>query len=84
MARRKHRGHRKSIHITPRKRGEWAVKVEGNKRASKTYSKKSTARNKGRKKAKKLADRHGKSELVIHRKDGSIQDKRNYGGKTKW
>jgi len=70
---------RVAVHVTPRPRGEWAVKVQGNSRASNVYSKKKTAVNKGRKKAKKIGKRRGKSELKIHRKDGSIRESRSYG-----
>lgn len=68
-----------AVHVTPRAKGRWAVKVQGNSRASKTYSKKKTAVNKGRKKAKEIKRRNGKSELKIHNKNGRIIDSRSYG-----
>lgn len=70
---------RKAVHVTYRQRGKWAVKVQGNSRASSTHRKKRTAVNKGRKKAKKIKKKKGKSELVIHNKDGRISDRRSYG-----
>ena len=56
----------KRVHVISRKSG-WAVKKEGNSRASKIYSNKETAV----KKASKL--REGGHDVVIHKKDGSIQ-----------
>lgn len=71
---------RKKVHVTPRKKGKWAVKVSGNSRASSTHRKKSTAVRKGRKKAKRIArNGRGKSELLIHKSNGSIQKKHSYG-----
>jgi len=61
---------RKAVHVTYRQRGKWAVKVQGNSRASSTHRKKRTAVNKGRKKAKKIKKKKGKSELVIITKMG--------------
>lgn len=70
---------RTKIHVTPRDMGKWAVKVEGNSRASRTYGKKSKAVRKGRKKAKKMARKKGATELLIHKANGKIQKKHSYG-----
>lgn len=70
---------RATVHVTPRSRGKWAVKVEGNSRASATYTTKKKAVKKGRKKAKKLKRKVGKSELKIHDSSGRIQKSRSYG-----
>jgi hypothetical protein len=70
---------RKKVHVTPRDRGKWAVKVSGNSRASSTHRKKSAAKRKARKKAKRIARKGGKSELVIHKSNGAIQKKHSYG-----
>jgi len=71
---------RKKVHVTPRDRGKWAVKVSGNSRANSTHRKKSAAKRKARKKAKKIArSGRGKAELVIHKSNGAIQKKHSYG-----
>jgi len=63
----------KKIHVVPHKDG-WATKREGNDRASKVFEKKSDAVDSGRKTAKE-----DKTDLVIHKKDGKIQDSDSYG-----
>ena len=63
----------KKVHVVPRKDG-WAIKVEGNKKASTITETKKEAQQKGIEKAKQL-----KSDLVIHGKDGKIQDADSYG-----
>ena len=70
---------RLKIHVVPRKRGRWAVKKENSSRASKTFDSKKKAVNYGRKKAKRKAGRNSKSELLIHKRNGRIHDKRSYG-----
>jgi Uncharacterized protein conserved in bacteria (DUF2188) len=52
----------------------WRVEVTGNKRASGRHATKTPAVEQGR----KLAQRN-KSELVVHRQDGKIGDRRSYG-----
>jgi len=64
---------KKNVHITPHPDG-WQVKKEGAERASKVTETKKEAVEAGRDAAKKE-----QSELVIHRKDGTIQDKDSYG-----
>jgi Uncharacterized protein conserved in bacteria (DUF2188) len=52
----------------------WRVEVAGNKRASGRHATKPSALEQGR----RLAQRN-KSELVIHKQDGKIGDRRSYG-----
>ncbi len=59
--------------MVPHKDG-WATKKEGNDKASKVFDKKSDAVDSGRESANK-----GKTELIIHGKDGKIQDSDSYG-----
>ncbi|MBN8820825.1 MAG: DUF2188 domain-containing protein [Spirosoma sp.] len=63
----------KNIHITPREKG-WAVKIEGNQKASKVLPTQQEAIEAGRQKAK---DNH--SELLIHSKDGKINRRDSFG-----
>lgn len=66
---------RKSNHVVPSKKdGGWAVKKAGSVRASKKFHTKSEAVKYGRE-----LSRAEHSELYIHRKDGSIQDRSSYG-----
>lgn len=53
---------------------KWGVKKTGNARPSATAPTKKGAVKIGKDIAKK-----GKTELVIHKKDGKIKDKRSYG-----
>lgn len=62
----------KKVHVVPHKDG-WAVKVEGNKKASAVTDTKKEAQNAGVEKAKQL-----KTDLVIHGKNGKIQDSDSY------
>jgi uncharacterized protein YdaT len=64
----------KNIHVTHRKDGSWAVKGEGDKRASTLHDKQQTAITA----AKPLAIKN-KSELVIHGRDNKIRDKDSFG-----
>lgn len=64
---------KKNQHVVPLGNG-WAVKEEGNKDFSIITSNKTSAL----KFARQVA-RLRKSELVIHGKDGKIQDKDSYG-----
>jgi len=67
------------VHIRARPDG-WAVKLSGNSRASAIYGSKKRAKKKGRKKAKKMARRKsGKINLIVHKKNGSVQETRTYG-----
>jgi hypothetical protein len=64
---------KKDVHVVPHDDG-WAVKREGNDRASSVHPTKSDAVDSGRGAAK--AD---KVELVIHNRDGRISDSDSYG-----
>ena len=65
MARKSQATRGKRVHVVSRKDG-WAVKKEGNSKASKIYDTKSAA--------EKSASRISKGrDIVIHKRDGSIQ-----------
>jgi hypothetical protein len=66
---------KKSNHVVPsRERGGWDVKKSGSTRASRSFRRKEDAVKYGRQLSKKE-----KTELYIHKKDGSIQDRSTYG-----
>ena len=56
-------------HVVPYE-GDWAVRREGNKRITSKHRRQETAINK----AKRLAKKH-KSDVIIHRQDGTIRDR---------
>ena len=60
------------MHVVPYE-DDWAVKREGNKRITSKHRKQSTAITK----AKTLARKY-KSDVIIHRADGTIRDRINY------
>lgn len=64
---------KKDLHIVPHKDG-WATKKEGASRAGSVHDTKKEALKQGVDQAKRE-----KVELVIHRKDGVIQDSDSYG-----
>jgi len=64
---------KKNQHVVPYNKG-WAVKGEGSKRATKVTSTKREAE----RIARNIA-RNQRSELVIHGRDGKIQDKDSFG-----
>ena len=64
----------KSTHVVPNHNGGWDVKQAGAQRASAHFDKKQDAVNRGREISK-----NQKTELVIHRKDGSIESKDSHG-----
>ena len=64
---------KKNIHVVPRD-GTWAVRREHAQRDSSHHDTKSDAMDSGR----GTARRDG-VELVIHRRDGTIEDKDSYG-----
>lgn len=65
----------KPIHVTFRKpTSDWAVKPEKADRALRVYDTKDQAVTKAR-----LVAKENKTELVIHKKDGTIQDKDSFG-----
>lgn len=63
----------KNQHVVP-KDGGWAVKGAGNEKVTKNFDTQKGAIDYGR----EIAKNQG-SELVIHRKDGTIRDKDSYG-----
>lgn len=63
----------KKVHVVPHEKG-WAVKKEGNNRSSVVTETKKEAEKAGREIAKEE-----KSDLIIHGKDGKIQDSDSYG-----
>jgi hypothetical protein len=65
---------KKTHHVVPDPDGGWNVKKGGAERASKHFDKKQDAVGWGREVSKKQG-----SEFVIHRKDGTIQDKDSHG-----
>ncbi|MFM9872276.1 MAG: DUF2188 domain-containing protein [Fimbriimonadaceae bacterium] len=64
---------KKSVHVTP-KGNSWQVKTAGSARAAKVTTTQKEAIDKGIQIAKNY-----RSELVIHRKDGTIRAKDSYG-----
>lgn len=64
---------KRDIHVVPHSEG-WATVKEGGERASSVHERKEDAVDHGRDQA-----RREKVELVIHRKDGVIQDSDSYG-----
>jgi len=65
---------RKNQHVVPHDQG-WAVRGEGNKRVTRVVSTQKDAIDVARQIAKKQ-----KSEVVIHRPDGTIRDRDSHGG----
>jgi len=61
-----------NMHVVPYE-DDWAVKREGNKRITSKHRKQATAITK----AKTLARKY-KSDVIIHRADGTIRDRINY------
>lgn len=59
-------------HVVPNKKG-WAVRREGNKRVTAVYKYQDQAI----RKAKRIAKKH-KSDVIIHRSDGTIRDRMGY------
>ncbi len=64
---------KKDIHVVPHD-GSWATKKEGAQRAGGVYGTKAEALKEGRDQAKR-----DRVDLVIHGKDGKIQDSDSYG-----
>lgn len=64
---------KRDIHVVPHPDG-WAVKREGAERASSVHERKADAEEAGRDLARK-----DEVELVIHGRDGKIQDSDSYG-----
>lgn len=64
---------KKDIHVVPHESG-WAVKKESSERASSLHETKDRALEQARNQA-----RRERVEVVIHKKDGTIQDSDSYG-----
>jgi len=65
---------KKSHHVVPNPKGGWNVKRGGSVRASKHFDNKESAISWAR-----SVSRNQKSELYIHKKDGTIQRKASHG-----
>lgn len=65
---------KKDQHVVPSTSGGWAVRRTGSERASKTFSTQAEAIKHARGVAKKE-----KSELYVHKKDGTIRERDSYG-----
>lgn len=66
---------RKRYHVTPTDDGNWKVKAERASRASGVHENKAEAVEQ----AKDLAKSHRPAQVVIHKKDGTIQTEHTYG-----
>lgn len=64
----------KNQHVVPTPNGNWGVRGEGNSKITKETSTQTQAIDIARDIAK-----NQESEVVIHRKDGTIRDKDSYG-----
>jgi hypothetical protein len=64
---------RNTHHVVPDPKGGWSVKKGGAVRASRHFARKSDAESWGR----KVSTEQG-SDLVIHKRDGTIQRKDSY------
>ena len=62
------------LHVVPHNQADWAVKREGNERASSTHTTQKEAIEAARELAKELDD------IVIHRPDGTIRERVTYYG----
>jgi uncharacterized protein YdaT len=65
---------KKSNHVIPSREKGWAVKKSGSSRTSKSFDTKEKAIEFGREISKRE-----KTELFIHKKDGTIQNRNSYG-----
>ena len=65
---------KRSHHVVPNPNGGWDIKKGGGQRSVKHFDNKEDAVDKAREISK-----HQKSELVIHKKDGTIQQKDSHG-----
>ena len=63
----------KNVHIVPHDSG-WAVRIEGNERASSIHPTQRDATQVGRDRA-----RRDEVEILIHRQDGRIRSRDSYG-----
>ncbi|QNL22655.1 DUF2188 domain-containing protein [Hyphobacterium sp. CCMP332] len=66
---------KKSNHVIPsQKSGGWSVKKSGSTRSSRIFETKEKAIKYGR-----AISKNEKTELFIHKKDGTIQNRNSYG-----
>lgn len=65
---------RRTQHIVPNSGGGWSVKKGGSTKATKSFEVKKEAESFGRAIAKKQG-----AELIIHKKDGTIQNSSSFG-----
>jgi uncharacterized protein YdaT len=65
---------KKQVHVVPAGATRWKVRTTGSSKASTVTQHKEDAVDRAREIA-----RNQSAELVIHRKDGTIQDKDSYG-----
>lgn len=65
---------RKTQHVVPNSDGGWSVKRGGSTRATRNFDVKKKAESFGRAIAKKQG-----AELIIHKKDGTIQNSNSFG-----
>ena len=66
---------RKAYHVTPHPEGGWKVEAEGATRASNTHQTKEEAVDN----AKELAKGQEPGQVIIHRRDGTIEAEHTYG-----
>jgi len=66
---------RKTYHVTPKPEGGWNVKGENASRASSSHDTKADAVDR----AKELAKNQDLGQVIIHKKDGTIQTEHTYG-----
>jgi uncharacterized protein DUF2188 len=64
---------RRTVHVTPRQ-GGWAVTREGSKRANSLHPTQKQAETAGR-----AAARKGRTEFMLHGRNGQIRAKDSYG-----
>ena len=70
--RRRRRKNTHNQHVVPHEDG-WAVKGEGNERYTGVYS----SQERAIRRAREIAENYG-SDIIIHRRDGTIRDRRSY------
>lgn len=66
---------RVTYHVVPKESGGWQLKKEGAKRAVQSFDRKAEAVAFGKDKAKS----HALGQLIVHKKDGTIQTEYTYG-----
>jgi hypothetical protein len=66
-----------AIHVVPTGDGKWTVKSEGAGRGSKRFDKQSDAVHSATERARRKEN--SRSEVVVHKRDGTIREKNSYG-----